>query len=73
MKKRLERDKEGAVLAGVMGGLANYFKQDPALFRLFAICFLILTGFFPGILLYLAGWVTMPNAGAQKADYVVSE
>ncbi len=73
-KKRLKRDEEQAVIAGVLSGLANYFKQDPALFRIAAITLLILTGVFPGLLLYLGAWVVMPKAKADKhqhADYEV--
>ena len=60
-------------MAGVLGGLADYYDQDPALFRLLAIVFLILTGVFPGLLFYIAGWAVMPKQGARKADYTVVE
>lgn len=66
MKKRLKRDQEKAVVAGVLSGMANYFNQDPVLFRVAAIVFLIITGFFPGVLFYLAAWVIMP--AAKKSD-----
>ena len=74
MKKKLQRDEEKAVVSGVLAGLAEYFNQDPVLFRVLAITFLILTGFFPGILLYLAAWVVMPKRdNRNKADYEVVE
>lgn len=44
-RKRLERDEEKAVIGGVLAGMANYFEQDPVLFRIAAITFLVLTGF----------------------------
>lgn len=72
MKKKLQREEEQALVAGVLAGLAKYFEQDPTLFRLLAIVFLILTGFFPGLLLYLAAWIVMPrnpSCWAEKADY----
>lgn len=69
MKKRLQRDEEKAVVAGVLAGLADYFSQDPVLFRLLAILFLIITGVFPGLLFYLVAWVIMPLQ--KKADYEV--
>lgn len=74
MKKRLERDKEKAVVSGVLAGMANYFNQDPVLFRVVAITFLILTGFFPGILLYLAAVLVMPKENKTapvEAEYEV--
>jgi phage shock protein PspC (stress-responsive transcriptional regulator) len=55
--------------------MANYFNQDPALFRIAAITLLILTGIFPGLLLYLGAWFVMPRhkADGQQVDYEVSE
>lgn len=74
-KKRLEKDKERAVVSGVLAGMANYFEQDPVLFRVMAIAFLILTGFFPGIILYIAAALVMPRKvqDEQRVDYEVVE
>lgn len=74
-KKRLRRDEEQAVVAGVLSGLAEYFNQDPVLFRIAAITLLILTGIFPGVLLYLGAWIVMPKQGnaSMHADYEVTE
>jgi len=38
-----------------------------------AIVFLVLTGFFPGVLLYLGAWIVMPKDDRPHADYDVSE
>lgn len=75
MKKRLKREQEGAVLSGVLSGLAKYFDQDPVLFRVAAVTFLILTGVFPGIILYIAAWIMMPKetAGPVDVEYEVVE
>ncbi len=73
MKKKLERDEEKMVVAGVLSGLANYFDQDPVLFRVLAVVFLILTGVFPGILLYIAAWFIMPKNNRPRVDYEVVE
>ncbi len=72
-KKRLKRDEEKAVISGVMAGLAEYFDQDPVLFRIIAIVFLVLTGFFPGLLFYLAAWILMPKQKRPRVDYEVVE
>ncbi len=61
MEKRLERDEEKAVVAGVVTGLASYFDQDLVLFRVMAVAFLILTGVFPGLLVYLVAWLMIPK------------
>lgn len=71
-KKKLSRDQERAVIGGVLSGLANYFGQDPVLFRIAAIVFLIATGIFPGLLFYLAAWILMPKQDMRpKADYEI--
>jgi len=77
-KKRLKRDEEQAVVAGVLSGLAKYFSQDPALFRIAAITLLILTGVFPGLLFYIGAWIVMPKSTKSDAqtphvDYEVTE
>lgn len=71
MSKKLERPEEGRVIAGVLAGLAKYFDQDPVLFRLLAIVLLIITGIFPGALLYFIAWLIMPKAA--QVEYTVIE
>lgn len=73
MKKRLERDEEKAVISGVLAGMANYYEQDPVLFRIAAIAFLLLTGIFPGVLLYIIAWIIVPRNKTQRVDYEVVE
>jgi phage shock protein PspC (stress-responsive transcriptional regulator) len=73
MKKKLTRSQEKAVVSGVLAGLAEYFDHDPVLYRVLAIAFLILTGFFPGVLLYIAAWIIIPRAGRRQVDYEVTE
>lgn len=70
-KKKLVRNKDKAVLAGVISGLAEYFNQDPVLLRIGAILLLILTGLFPGALFYVAAWVLMPEKKDSNFDYEV--
>lgn len=67
-KKRLERDKEKAVVSGVLAGLSNYFGQDPILFRVIAITFLILTGVFPGLLIYILAVLMIPKKVDKSSD-----
>lgn len=71
--KRVYRDQETAVVAGVLSGLAEYFKQDPVVFRLVAIILLILTGVFPGVLFYLIAWAIVPRKPKMQADYTIVE
>lgn len=58
--QRLCRSRTDRVLAGVAGGLGYYFQVDPVLFRL-AFVFLAFVGG-AGILMYLVGWLVIPEA-----------
>ena len=50
------------ILAGVCGGIAEYFEVDPTLIRaIYAILAVFTTGF-PGLLLYLILMLIMPAA-----------
>ncbi len=76
MKKKLERDEEKAVVAGVLSGMANYYEQDPVLFRIIAITFLLITGVFPGLLVYIVAWFIIPRKQKREpmaVDYEVVE
>ena len=56
--KRLYRSNKEKMIAGVCGGLANYFSLDPTIVRLIFILLL----FAPpsGILIYLILWLITP-------------
>lgn len=54
--RMLRRSKSDRMLAGVCGGLAEYFKVDPVWFRL-GFVFISLPGGIPGVLVYLACWI----------------
>ena len=57
--KRLYRSKDQRMIAGVAGGIGEYFDIDPTIVRI-ALLLLLLPGFFPGILFYLILWVIIP-------------
>ena len=57
--KRVYRSKKNKILAGVCGGIAEYFEVDPVLVRLLLVL-LVLMGF-AGIILYLIAWLIMPE------------
>jgi phage shock protein PspC (stress-responsive transcriptional regulator) len=62
---RLRRSTDDKVVAGVCGGLGRYFDVDPLFFRL---AFVVLTiGGGSGILLYLIGWLVIPEQGKDEA------
>lgn len=59
MKKRLYKSKEEKVLAGVCGGIAEYFDVDPTLVRLLWIFLVFCLG--TGILAYLVAAIIIPD------------
>ena len=48
------------VIAGVCGGLADYFDFDPVLVRI-AYAFLTLFTMFSGVIFYFVLWIVMPE------------
>jgi phage shock protein PspC (stress-responsive transcriptional regulator) len=57
----LRRVREGALIAGVCGGLARWLGWDPTIVRLLYIVATIVSIGFPGILIYLLLWLIMPR------------
>lgn len=62
MEKKLTRSREHRVLAGVMGGLGEFFGVDPVLLRLGYLILTVFTGFIPGIVGYALAIVIVPEA-----------
>lgn len=57
--KKLYRDPDDRVIAGVCGGLGHYFNVQPLIFRILFVV-LIFTSITP--LVYIAFWIAMPLA-----------
>ena len=60
---RLYRRTNDKIIAGVCGGLADYFRIDPLLVRLAFIIFAVTGG--ASILVYVALWIAIPAATAD--------
>ncbi|ABU59184.1 PspC domain-containing protein [Roseiflexus castenholzii] len=60
MQSRLVRSRRDAVLAGVCGGLGDYFQIDPVIVRLIFVLVTLTSGI--GFLLYPILWIIMPKA-----------
>ncbi|MGZ8695605.1 MAG: PspC domain-containing protein, partial [Gaiellaceae bacterium] len=63
--KRLERPKEGGMIAGVSAGLGRYFDITPTVFRLAFVVLALLGG--AGILVYIAAALVMPREGEDQS------
>jgi len=59
--KKLLRSKNNRVIAGVCGGIGNYFDIDPVVIRLLWVVLTIFTGLFMGILAYIFAWIIIPE------------
>ena len=61
--KRLYRSNRNKILAGICGGVAEYFNFDPTVVRLAWVFLTLLGG--SGILLYIIAFFVMPNNPAH--------
>jgi phage shock protein PspC (stress-responsive transcriptional regulator) len=59
--EHLHRSGQDRMLAGVAGGLADYFDVDPTLVRIGFVALAFLGGL--AVPLYLAGWLLIPEEG----------
>jgi phage shock protein PspC (stress-responsive transcriptional regulator) len=63
-QKRLFRDTDNAMLAGVAAGLANYLGVDVLLIRILFVIGVLTGGW--GLLLYIALWLLVPEAKSSS-------
>jgi phage shock protein C len=57
--RRLYRSKSDRALAGLCGGLAEYFNLGATLIRVVFVLLAVLGG--SGLVLYVAMWIIVPN------------
>ena len=60
MEKKLYRSNDNKIIAGVCGGIAEFFSLDPTLVRLGLVVFCALGG--SGSLAYIIAAIIMPKA-----------
>lgn len=65
MNKSLHRSQADKIIAGVCGGLAEYFDIDSTIIRLLFILVVALGG--SGVFLYLILWLIMPKSPKEPA------
>ena len=64
--KKLYRIEEGKVLAGVCGGVAEYFNMDPVIVRVLWVAASLFAG--GGLIIY----IVMAIIGPVKSEVIVS-
>lgn len=57
--RKLYRSRTNRMVAGVCGGLAQYFNVDATLMRVLFVVLTVLGG--AGPLIYLVMWIIVPN------------
>ena len=67
-QKKLYRSTKDQMVAGVLSGMAEYFDQDPTIWRLGFVFFMVITGLMPGVLMYVLAWVIIPLGGEPGTD-----
>ena len=60
----LHRSTKNSMIAGVLGGIAEHYGFDPTTVRVVYVVVSILSAAFPGILVYLALWMIIPEDGS---------
>lgn len=58
--KKLFRSRNG-MIAGVCGGIAEFFGLDPTIVRLAYAVVTLLSVAFPGIIIYILCWIIIPK------------
>jgi phage shock protein C len=60
-KTPLRRSRTNRMIAGVVGGLAEYIGIDPTLARVLYVIGSIVSVAFPGLLVYVILWMVVPD------------
>lgn len=63
---KLHRSTNHRMIAGVMGGIAEYLGWSPNLTRLLFVIISSVSAGVPGIAIYLILWFIMPNATSHS-------
>jgi len=61
MAKRLYRSANQKMLAGVCGGLAEYFDVDVSIIRLLTVGLALVTAVLPMLFFYIIAWIVIPQ------------
>ena len=77
--KKLYRSRKNSKIAGVCGGIAEYFDVDPTIIRLLAVLTIFFGG--GGIIAYIIAWIIIPlepleeeyKSSEKNSDYAKKE
>jgi phage shock protein C len=63
LRSSLRRSRSNRMIAGVVGGFAEYFGMDPTLARVVYVVAALFTAAFPALILYGVLWAIIPEGG----------
>jgi len=66
MDKKLYRSRKDYMIAGVCGGIAEYFDIDSTLVRLLTVLVVLIGG--AGVVAYIIAWIVIPKNPEQVSD-----
>jgi len=64
--KKLYRSRKDSKIAGVCGGIAEYFDVDPTIIRLLALLTIFFGG--GGIIAYIIAWIIIPLEPVEESS-----
>lgn len=73
MYKKLYKSRSVKTIAGVCGGLEDYFNIDVTIIRLIWVALTIATGIFPGVIAYVAAALIIPDEPVGYGKENISE
>ncbi|MFQ5799301.1 MAG: PspC domain-containing protein [Bacteroidota bacterium] len=59
--KRLHLSETDRKMAGVCGGIGEYFNVDPTIVRIVVVALALMAGILPLVIGYLLAWAIIPN------------
>lgn len=66
--KKLYRSEDNKVIAGILGGIGEYFDIDPVIIRVFFIFLAFATGLLPFIIAYIVALFVVPKRPHAHVD-----
>jgi phage shock protein C len=68
--KRIYRDLDHKMIAGICAGIGEMINIDPTLVRLALVFVTVATAFAPCIAAYIVGWVIIPEKGGAGEEAI---
>jgi phage shock protein C len=70
MSRKIYRSRVDSKIAGVCGGIAEYFNIDPVIVRILAVVSILAKG--AGLVAYLIAWIVIPKARLGNEEEAIT-